>query len=157
MSSTLIDVFSPTPRVGTSGGAQHTPGGTRVPEGPPPPTPPRAQGYDASVSVPSSPIGPPPAPPPHLSPSGTPAFGSKGSEEPSRLVHSLPMLEVAENKHEASVVAAGDWLARIAPIMRSLSPSAPSWWNQVIALLPSTITNACMRIPFKSSALRMKL
>ena len=61
MSSTLIDVFSPTareatpfvstavashgeppgtprtPRVGTSGGAQHTPGGTRVPEGPPPP------------------------------------------------------------------------------------------------------------------------
>ena len=55
----------------------------------------------------------------------------KGSEEPSRLVHHLPSLEIGESKHDASVTT-GDWLARIAPIMRSLSPNAPSWWSRVI-------------------------
>ena len=52
------------------------------------------------------------------------------SEEPSRLVHHLPSLEIGTNKSEASVIT-GDWMARIGPIMRSLSPSAPTWWSQV--------------------------
>ena len=67
--------------------------------------------------------------------SGISGFRIGGSEEPRRLVHNLPNLEVADKKSEASVIT-GDWLARIAPTMRSLSPSAPMWWFQVTAMSP---------------------
>ena len=159
--ATLIDVFDPsastatpfvppppppfemsgnvsprTPRVGTSYGPIHTPGGTKVPEGPPPATPPKAVGLGTNSYpfAPASPIQPPPAPPAIGDPSGVDDMfqsGSMRSEEPSRLVHNLPTLDVGEGRSDVSVIT-GDWLARIAPIMRSLSPSAPKWWNCVV-------------------------
>ena len=122
-----------TPRVGTSMGSVYTPGGTRVPDGPPPSTPPARSvsfGPVTTTPLPPSPIPCPPAPP---SMSG---FAERGvtearSEEPSRLVQSLPVLTVVEGAAEASV-ATGDWLARTAPLMRSLSPSAPQWWSATL-------------------------
>ena len=51
-------------------------------------------------------------------------------------MHHLPSLEVGSNKTEASVVT-GDWMARIAPIMRSLSPNAPTWRAKVTATASS--------------------
>ena len=115
-----------TPRVGTSGGAAYTPGGTRVPDGPPPATPPRVSfGPTTMVPLPPSPIPAPPASPWGI---GTP----DKSEEPSKLVQNLPLLEVIEGSAEASVTT-GDWMARIGPLMRSLSPGAPGWWSQVVS------------------------
>ena len=116
-----------TPRAGTSGNAVYTPGGTRVPEGPPPLTPPRSVSFGPTTTVPlpPSPIpGPPPLP-------WDPSEVGK-SEEPSKLVQTLPLLEVTEGSAEASV-ATGDWMARIGPLMRSLSPGAPEWWSRVVS------------------------
>ena len=42
-------------------------------------------------------------------------------------MHQLPALEVKDGQYDASVIT-GDWLA---PVMRSLSPNAPSWWSMV--------------------------
>ncbi|CAE7494271.1 RE1 [Symbiodinium natans] len=53
-------------------------------------------------------------------------------QEPSKLVQNLPLLEVIEGSAEASVTT-GDWMARIGPLMRSLSPGAPGWWSQVVS------------------------
>ena len=61
-----------------------------------------------------------------------PPIGCLRSEEPSRLVTALPNLEVGEIPAEVSI-ACGDWIARIGPLMRSLSPSAPTWWSEVHA------------------------
>ena len=108
-----------------------------MPEGPPPATPPRSGTFGpvSTTSLPASPIMPPPVPPYSGSAydSGMSGLRMGGSEEPSRLVHDLPSLEVGDNTSEASVIT-GDWLARIAPIMRSLLPSAPIWWSQVTAM-----------------------
>ena len=150
-----------------------TPGGTRVPDSPPPPTPPKAVSFgDVLISqLPTSPVahvGPlssfgnysqpphhysqlqPPPPRPELglpqqgswdswgaatpisgSPVGPPT-GCFRSEEPSRLVTALPNLEVGDIPSEVSI-ARGDWIARIGPLMRSLSPSAPTWWSEAHA------------------------
>ena len=53
-------------KVGTTGGNAYTPGGTKVPNGPPPSTPPRAVTFGPVVTapLPPSPMSPPPAPPP---------------------------------------------------------------------------------------------
>ena len=132
--ATLIDVFDPsastatpfvppppppfemsgnvsprTPRVGTSYGPIHTPGGTKVPEGPPPVTPPKAVGLGTNSYpfAPASPIQPPPAPPAIGDPSGVDDMfqsGSMRSEEPSRLVHNLPTLDVGEGRSDVSVI-----------------------------------------------------
>ena len=123
-----------TPNIRTSGTPGYTPGGTRVPEGPPPATLPHAVSFGpvTTTQLPASPISPPPLPPgyPDLWTHGTGLEACSGvSEEPSRLVHHLPGLEVGDNKS----VATGDWLARIAPVMRSLSPSSNLWWAQVTA------------------------
>ena len=151
-----------TPRVGTNLASAYTPGGTRVPDGPPPSTPPPLApcvssnptspqrtvtfGNVTTTPLPASPIPGPPAPPaggmgwpgssvpPLPTFTGVDASSSSASglrsEEPSRMVHSLPGLQVGDNSAEASVVT-GDWLARIGPIMRSLSQSAPQWWGHV--------------------------
>ena len=124
-----------TPRVGTSCSPGYTPGITRVPEGPPPATPPRVTSPDSILPAPppTSPISPPPAPPSYGQSWDKGCSGQKGdkaSEEPSRLVHQLPLLDIKESRYDASVTT-GDWLARIAPVMRSLSPNAPSWWSLV--------------------------
>ena len=136
-----------TPKVGTSSMYGYTPGGTKVPEGPPPPTPPRNQGSQVcgspnvgtlgptyNAATPSSP-GPVPIPVPPRPPyelSGRSVEGPARSEEPSRLVMSLPHLDVSEGGTDASVTT-GDWIARIGPVMRSLSPGASGWWATVMS------------------------
>ena len=88
------------------------------------------------MNVPISPIPAPPPLPPFMKPLSPEGMGfssrndNRGSEEPSRLVHQLPSLDVTEGRADVSVIT-GDWLARIAPVMRSLSPSAPAWWERV--------------------------
>ena len=52
------------------------------------------------------------------------------SEEPSKLVTKLPVLASARGGDAA--VIAGDWLAQLEPSMSSLSPSAASWWRQLM-------------------------
>ena len=138
------------------GRCMHTPGGTRVPDSTPPPTPPKAVTF-GNISVaplPPSPSGypdnyggfvhhsPPPCAGDHPAPAtlcdpANPVFpiagsftGQQKSEEPSRLVTALPVLDVGLVAAEASVHC-GDWLARIGPLMRSLSPGAPGWWTKV--------------------------
>ena len=106
-----------------------------MPEGPPPATPPRVTSPESILPAPppASPISPPPAPPSYGQSWDKGCSGQKGdkaSEEPSRLVHQLPLLDIKESRYDASVTT-GDWLARIAPVMRSLSPNAPSWWSLV--------------------------
>ena len=54
--------------------------------------------------------------------------GFERIEEPSRLVMSLPSLDVAPGSQDASV-AAGDWVARIKPLLMTLSPTAHKWWE----------------------------
>ena len=116
-----------TPRVGTSLGHVCTPGGTRVPDGPPPCTPPsKTVSFGDTIPIPPSPIPGPPAPPHGMPGVST---GVVRPEEPSKLVHSLPVLNVTEGSSDASVVT-GDWLARLGPVMRSMSPSAAIWWQQ---------------------------
>ena len=116
-----------TPRVGTSLGHACTPGGTRIPDGPPPCTPPgKSVSFGETIPIPPSPIPSPPAAP-YGMPWTAPGFAKP--EEPSKLVHSLPVLSVSEGSSDASVVT-GDWLARLGPIMRSMSPSAAIWWQQ---------------------------
>ena len=41
---------------------------------------------------------------------------------------SLPSLDVAPGSQDASV-AAGDWVARIKPLLMTLSPTAHKWWE----------------------------
>ena len=53
-------------------------------------------------------------------------------EEPSRLVMSLPALDVAPGSQDASV-AAGDWVARVKPLLITLSPTAYKWWEETQA------------------------
>ena len=147
----------------------YTPGGTRVPDGPPPVTPRvsfsptvdythvegadflpvypsgETQGNGASTQPTISPSMIPPAPPmapmvlpppmapglggcaPHVGPS---LVGGPGPrvEEPSRLVYHLPPLSVEPGTQDASV-AAGDWVARVRPVLTTLSPSAHRWWE----------------------------
>ena len=143
LSSTPQEQTPRTPRVGTSL-YNCTPGGTRVPDGPPPETPPRGVTFGPVVTtpLPPSPIPSPPMPPFHgSSPEGSghygyPAVGPPGyelrSEEPSKLVHALPTLSIPEGSSEASVIT-GDWIARIGPIMRSMSPNASTLWQQVMS------------------------
>ena len=147
----------------------YTPGGTRVPDGPPPVTPRvsfsptvdythvegadslpvypsgETQGNGASTQPTISPSMIPPAPPmapmvlpPPMAPGlggcaphvGPPLVGGPGPrvEEPSRLVYHLPPLSVEPGTQDASV-AAGDWVARVRPVLTTLSPSAHRWWE----------------------------
>ena len=53
-------------------------------------------------------------------------------EEPSRLVMNLPSLDVAPGSQDASV-AAGDWVARVKPLLITLSPTAHKWWEETHA------------------------
>ena len=101
-----------------------------MPSGPPPATPPPARGVTFGPVV-TAPLPPSPIPGPPASPCDF--YGQKGGrpEEPSKLVHSLPVLSVTEGNADASVVT-GDWLARIGPIMRSMSPGAPLWWQKTL-------------------------
>ena len=107
-----------------------------MPEGPPPITPPKAVSFGpvTMTAMPGPPpMSPPPTPPPIVdmgAVGGSASSSFERSEEPSRLVHHLPVLQVGSNKSEASVTT-GDWMARIGPIMRSLSPNAPTWWSSV--------------------------
>ena len=94
--SAIQDRTPKTPKVGTTFGSTYTLGGTCVPDGPPPPSTPRKAvtfGSVTSTPLPASPIPPPPL---------APTVGI--SEEPSRLVHHLPSLDVGANNAEASVV-----------------------------------------------------
>ena len=158
-----------TPRVGTSMGTSYTPKGTRVPEGPPPvtppPCPPPSVEPEASRSVsfgpvtytplPSSPIPAPPKPPGDAYDStqlGTGTSGHSRSEEPSRLVMQLPVLSISDVA-EASVVT-GDWLARLGPVMRSLSPGAPGWWNRTIEVATSFYQRWLLADPIQRLALK---
>ena len=158
-----------TPRVGTSMGTSYSPGGTRVPEGPPPvtppPCPPPSGEPETSRSVsfgpvtyaplPSSPI---PAPPkPHgdaydSTQLGSGTSGHSRSEEPSRLVMQLPVLSISDVA-EASVVT-GDWLARLGPVMRSLSPGAPGWWNRTIEVATSFYQRWLLADPIQRLAIK---
>ena len=120
--------------------ASYTPGGTRVPDGTPPQTPgrtvtfsPMIQYADLNASVSQGGSIPPPAPPLALPPSGStpgvvPAAGPR-IEEPSRLVFNLPQLAAEPGTQDASV-AAGDWIARIRPVLTTLSQSAGGWWEE---------------------------
>ena len=115
-----------------------------MPEGPPqltpPPAPPSFEPEEARsvrfgpatyTPLPSSPIPAPPRPfQEEHAPlqSGVSLTGQARSEEPSRLVMQLPTLVISDVA-EASVVT-GDWLARLGPVMRSLSPGAPGWWSK---------------------------
>ena len=130
-------------------GQRYTPGGTRVPEGPPPPTPPSSRegcGLGSPISGPQwnstdataqhyvpppLPIPQPPRPP--YDPGSRGIEGQVKSEEPSRLVLNLPHLDVSEVGGTDASVVTGDWIARIGPVMRSLSPGASGWWATVMA------------------------
>ena len=45
----------------------------------------------------------------------------------------LPHLDVSEVGGTDASVVTGDWIARIGPVMRSLSPGASGWWATVMA------------------------
>ena len=117
----------------------YTPGGTRVPDGPPPTTPGRAVTFSPSVQyntwgASSTGVGTvnPPVPPIAAPPqpvTGSAGIGTSRMEEPSKLVHSLPQLAAEPGTQDASV-AAGDWIARIRPVLTTLSPSAGQWWQE---------------------------
>ena len=143
-----VDVISPpaprTPKVGTTiAGHACTPGGTRVPDSPPPPTPPLCGASASTGSPPGMGLGPlgsmgmPSSPIPPSIQCSSGGAGVSGqvsgvhSEEPTRLVYNLPTLEVYDGSSDASVTT-GDWIARIGPVMRSLSPGASQWWGTVM-------------------------
>ena len=155
-----------TPKVGTTLGSGYTPGGTRVLEGPPPMTPPPVPpGVDSETAravsfnpvtytlLPPSPI---PAPPrPSGADYGQLQFGLQGpeqarSEEPSRLVMQLPPLC---DPAEASVITA-DWLARLGPVMRSLSPGAPGWWSKTIEVATAFYQRWLLADPIQRLAIK---
>ena len=114
----------------------YTPGGTRVPDGTPPLTPrvtfcPDVQyanlGTRGGVAPHESPLPPPMLPPAAPFQYNLPQ-ASHRMEEPSKLVHHLPLLTAEPGTQDASV-AAGDWIARIRPVLTTLSPSAGQWWE----------------------------
>ena len=119
--------------------AAYTPGGTRVPDGPPPDTPGKQVTFSPAVYCNNMGVQPglaqaavPPAPPiPPHSPVATyaPSMGPQRMEEPSKLVYHLPQLQAEPGTQDASV-AAGDWIARIRPVLTTLSPSAGLWWQE---------------------------
>ena len=134
-----------------SRGVAFTPGGTRVPTTSPPPTPPKLVcfGNASTVPLPQSPVGthhafnyqpPPPkamvSPGTHIDnniPTPIPRPSPCKSEEPSRLVLNLPALNVGDNASEMSV-RTGDWIARITPLMKTLSNGASHWWAEVLRM-----------------------
>ena len=153
-----------TPTLGTSMGTSYTPGGTRVPEGPPPvtppPCPPPSVEPEASRSVSFGPVTYTPLPAPPKPPGdaydstqlGAGTSGHSRSEEPSRLVMQLPVLSISDVA-EASVVT-GDWLARLGPVMRSLSPGAPGWWNRTIEVATSFYQRWLLADPIQRLAIK---
>ena len=101
-------------------GLQTTPGGTPVPPPPPPqPVVAFAEPLISSTGYAGSPA----------ESLGNRVPGLEEIEEPSRLVMSLPALDVSPGTQDASV-AAGDWVARIKPLLTTLSPSAHKWWDE---------------------------
>ena len=126
-----------TPKVGTSGASSSTPGGTPVPPwtpesgGPPPPAPPTATSQAAS------------------------SVDAGSSEEPSKLVTKLPVLASARGGDAA--VIAGDWLAQLEPAMSSLSPSAASWWRQLMDRVKGLYTTWLESAPVARLSLRQSV
>ena len=90
--------------------AAYTPGGTRT-------------GVETVVP----PVPPITLPPPVNTGLGVPGFHRM--EEPTRLVYHLPQIAAEPRTQDASV-AAGDWIARIKPVLTTLSPSAGQWWQE---------------------------
>ena len=89
-----------------------------TPEGTPIPPPPPVAGASVSLGI-SGVAG---------DSRGSGSSGFERIEEPSRLVMSLPSWDVAPGSQDASV-AAGDWVARIKPLLMTLSPTAHKWWE----------------------------
>ena len=86
--------------------------------------------------------------------SGIASQGQPRSEEPSRLVMQLPVLHISDIA-EASVVT-GDWLARLGPIMRSLSPGAPGWWSKNVEVATSFYQRWLLADPIQRLVIKHK-
>ena len=127
-----------TPRVGTSAASSATPGGTPVPPW--------------SPDDGAHPLPPPPRSSTPMAPSNVEA---NASEEPSKLVTKLPVLASARGGDAA--VIAGDWLAQLEPSMSSLSPSAATWWRQLMDRVKSLYTTWLESAPVARLSLRQSV
>ena len=81
--------------------------------------------------------------------------GVSDSEEPSKLVTKLPWLASARGGDAA--VIAGDWLAQLEPSMSSLSPSAASWWRQLMDRVKALYTTWLESAPVTRLSLRQSV
>ena len=126
-----------TPKAGTSGASSSTPGGTPVPL------------WSPDVSTPL-----PPVPQPATSTAAS-VVDAGMSEEPSKLVTKLPTLASARGGDAA--VIAGDWLAQLEPSMSSLSPSAATWWRQLMDRVKALYTTWLESAPVTRLSLRQSV
>ena len=151
----------PPPRDEVPGLRPTTPGGTMIPEGPPPRTPTPTFGspgsqltWDGSRSLwglgstayEARPIPMPPSAPTSLLAEGIPGAGSLplptlehppiSSRDPyapgDRVWWSLPVLEEPLADQDAATRAA-DWLQMLFPLMSDLAPMSEVWWTRVVS------------------------
>ena len=115
-----------------------TPGGTRVPMGPPGPSAatPKVPGVTAGMDASWNTMGPAVweavPPPPPLPPEMMARPGRWRPPIPPSW-KDLPKLDISKSNTEDAGMILGDWLTMVKPMMAGISATASEWWEQVTA------------------------